>query len=65
MDQTLVDVTAIPEVTAGDLVTLIGTHGNEAVSATELASRTGSIAWQVLTNITYRVPRIYRGTRAS
>lgn len=65
MDQTLVDVTAISEVTAGDLVTLIGTHGNEAVSATELASRTGSIAWQVLTNITYRVPRIYRGTRAS
>lgn len=65
MDQTMVDVTAVPEVTVGDRVTLIGTQGQDTVSATELASRTGSIPWQVLTNITYRVPRLYRGIRAS
>ena len=65
MDQTMVDVTSMPEVAAGDWVTLIGSQGKDSVSATELATRTGSIPWHVLTNITHRVPRIYRGTRAS
>ena len=65
MDQTLVDVTSVTGVVSGDLVTLIGTHVPDSISTTELAKRTGSIPWQVLTNITYRVPRIYRGTRAS
>lgn len=65
MDQTLVDVSSVHGVDIGELVTLIGTQDQETVSACELATQTGSIPWHVLTNITYRVPRIYRGTRAS
>ena len=35
------------------------------VTATELAGWCGTIPWEVLTAITYRVPRLYRGGQAS
>ena len=65
MDQTLVDVTALNEVNEGDQVTLIGRQLEVVISVPELASKTGTIPWHIITSITYRVPRIYRGTSAS
>jgi alanine racemase len=65
MDQTLVDVSTVPGVSAGDEAILIGRSGREEISATELAARCGTVPWEILTNITYRVPRIYRGGHAS
>lgn len=65
MDQTLVDVSAIPNVTAGDEAVLIGRQVGNEISATELAASCGTVPWEVLTNITYRVPRVYRGGHAS
>jgi alanine racemase len=46
-------------------VVLIGRQGENAITAADLAQWSGTIPWEVLTNITYRVPRIYRGTTAS
>jgi alanine racemase len=65
MDQTIVDVTSVPDVKPGDEAVLFGAQGEDAIGATELASWCGSIPWEILTNITYRVPRVYRGAHAS
>lgn len=60
MDQIMVDVTALPTVIAGDEVVLLGRQGTEEISANELATRAGSIAWEVLSRIGQRVVRVYR-----
>ncbi|MEY4547699.1 MAG: hypothetical protein RL685_3894 [Pseudomonadota bacterium] len=64
MDLTSVDVTDIPGVTIGDEVVLLGSQdgpcGSDTLSAEEIAAHTGSIAWEVLTGISRRVPRFYR-----
>jgi alanine racemase len=59
MDQIIVDVTALPDVQVGDVVTLIGHDGNSAIDAQELATRSGTIAWDILTGIGRRVERFY------
>ncbi len=43
----------------GDPVTLIGTDGNETITADEVAAWAGTIPYEVLTNINTRVPRVY------
>ena len=65
MDQMLVDVSRMREVRAGDEAVLIGRQGNREITANELAVWCGTIPWEVLTNITYRVPRHYRGGHAA
>lgn len=58
MDQTVVDVTAIPGAAIGDEVVLLGSQGRRAVSAWDMADLTGSIPWEVLCAIGPRVPRV-------
>ncbi len=65
MDQTLVDVTKLDNVAAGEEAVLIGSQHGETISAAELAQWCGTIPWEILTAITYRVPRLYRGSQAS
>jgi alanine racemase len=59
MDQTMVDVSGLLEVNVGDEVVLIGRQGDEEILASELAQRSGTIAWEIFTGITKRVARIY------
>jgi alanine racemase len=61
MDQTVVDVSALPEVHPGDTATLIGGDGDETVTAEELARRAGTISYDILTGIGKRVVREYTG----
>lgn len=61
MDQTMLDVTAIPEIQRGDEVVILGKQGGETITASEVAACCGTIAWEILTSITHRVPRIYQG----
>jgi len=65
MDQTLVDVSRVTDVRSGDEAVLIGRQGHDEITAVELAGWCGMIPWELLTNITYRVPRVYRGGHAS
>jgi alanine racemase len=65
MDQILADVSRVPRVLPGDESVLIGRQGREVITATEVAGWCGAIPWEMLTNITYRVPRIYRGGQAA
>ncbi len=65
MYQMFVDVTKLPAVRAGEEVVLIGRQGDQELTATEVAQWAETVPWEVLTAITYRVPRVYRGTEAS
>ncbi len=65
MDQMLADISRVPEVHSGDEAVLIGEQGNQQISAQELAEHFDTVPWEVLTNIAYRVPRIYRGGSAA
>jgi alanine racemase len=60
MDQVVVDVTHLENVEVGDEVVLVGRQGEQEILASELATKAGTIAWEIFTGITKRVPRIYR-----
>ncbi len=51
------DVTDIPGVSAGDIVTLIGRDGRETVTAEILASLSGTIHYEVLARLNPAIPR--------
>jgi alanine racemase len=55
MDMVMVDVSNIPETKAGDEATLYGAD----ISLKELADRIGTIPYELLTNISTRVKRVY------
>ncbi|WP_338130635.1 alanine racemase C-terminal domain-containing protein [Cohnella ginsengisoli] len=59
MDQTMIDVTSLPDVKTGDEVAFFGRSGDERISLHEVASRMGSISYEVVCLIGKRVPRFY------
>lgn len=59
MDQLMIDVSGIPDVAEGDVVTLFGTDGDESITADELADIYGSIGYEIVCGISPRVPRIF------
>jgi alanine racemase len=58
MDQTMIDVTDIPDVRQGDEVVLIGRQGQEEITAEEVAASLGTINYEVVSEILARVPRV-------
>ena len=59
MDQTLIDVGHIPGVGAGDEVVLMGSQGNDHISADDLAERVKTINYEIVSALTSRVMRLY------
>jgi alanine racemase len=59
MDLTLVDVTGIPGISVGDEVILLGTCDGMSVDALEHARLANSSPYEILCNISKRVPRRY------
>lgn len=59
MDQTMVDVTDIPNIKMGDKVVLIGRSGNLCYTADDMAHDLGTIGYEIICNITKRVQRFY------
>jgi len=58
MDQTMIDVTGVPDVRQGDEVVLIGRQGDEVITVEEVAARLGTINYEVVSEILARVPRV-------
>ena len=58
MDQTLVDVSRIPDVKQGDTAVLIGVSGPERITAGELAGKCHTIANELLSRLGSRLERI-------
>lgn len=59
MDQCMIDVTGIDGVKVGDEVVLMGSQGEETITAEELASLLGTINYEIVCMIGKRVPRVY------
>ncbi len=58
MDHTVIDVTEISDVAAGDEVVIIGRQGGETITAYDHADAAGTIPWEVLTRISSRIERV-------
>jgi alanine racemase len=58
MDQTVVDVTEIPDVASGDEVVLLGRQETEQITAEDHAGWAGTIPWEIFTPIAARVERV-------
>lgn len=59
MDQLMLNVTSIPEVQEGDVVTAFGRDGQSIITADELAAHNHTINYELVCMISKRVPRIY------
>jgi alanine racemase len=67
MDMMMVDVTDLPGTAAGvgATVTLIGRDGTESITVDEVATRAGTINYEILCGISKRVPRVLRDAATS
>jgi alanine racemase len=64
MDQLMVDVgSERPE--PGSIVTLIGSDGDDRITAEEIAIHVGTINYEVTTRIPSRVPRVFLNEEAA
>lgn len=63
MDQTLVDVTDLPEVKAGEVATLLGAQMTDRITVNEFCVWSDCIPWEALCSLTQRVRRVYRTDR--
>lgn len=59
MDQCMIDVTEIDNISVGDTVTVVGKSENEEISMDDVASWTGTINYEVACLVGKRVPRVY------
>jgi alanine racemase len=61
MDQLMLDVSAMPNLQEGDVVTLLGQSGDQQVTADHWANHIGTISWEILCSFKHRLPRIAVG----
>ena len=59
MDQMMVDVTDIPDVSPEDPVVLVGQSGQETITVEQIAAAADSFNYEFVCGISRRVPRIY------
>jgi len=57
MDQSVLDVTEVPDVEAGDEVVILGEQGGACITAFDHAAAAGTIPWEIFTRIGARVAR--------
>lgn len=64
MDMAMIDVTDVPGAAVRDEVVVLGSQegqlGKGCIDADEIAQHADTIAWEVLTSVSRRVPRFYR-----
>jgi alanine racemase len=60
MDQCMIDVTDIGDIKVGDEVILLGEEGNSKFNADNIAEIMGTINYEILCMLKYRVPRVYK-----
>ena len=58
MDQIMLDVSSIPDLQEGEIVTLLGEQGQEQISADDWANQLNTISWEILCAFKHRLPRV-------
>jgi alanine racemase len=59
MDMLTVDLTSVPQALPGEVVTLIGSDGEDEITLDQVAGRCDTISYEILTGLTPRLPRVY------
>ena len=59
MDQMIVDISDIENVSVGEEAILIGRDENEEINAEDIASWAGTISYEILLSVGSRVDRIF------
>jgi alanine racemase len=59
MDMTVVDISEVEGIVAGDTATMIGSDGQARITLDEVAELAGTISYEILTGLTSRLPRIW------
>lgn len=58
MDQIMLDVSDLPDLQEGDVVTLLGQDGLDQITADDWATILGTISWEILCGFKNRLPRV-------
>lgn len=58
MDQLMLDVSQIPNLQEGEVVTILGQDGNQFISADDWATPLNTISWEILCGFKHRLPRV-------
>jgi alanine racemase len=58
MDQIMLDISQIPDLAVGEVVTIIGQDGDRKISADDWAQQLGTISWEILCSFKHRLPRV-------
>jgi alanine racemase len=60
MDQLMLDVSQIPDLQVGEVVTILGRDGTAQVTADDWANELDTISWEILCGFKHRLPRVNR-----
>jgi alanine racemase len=60
MDQIMIDVSTIPDIQEGEVVTLLGQEQDEQITADDWAKQLNTISWEILCSFKHRLPRVAR-----
>ncbi|MCT4625534.1 alanine racemase [Halodesulfovibrio sp.] len=59
MDQTMIDLGAVPDADCGDEVVILGSQGDSSITADETAQMLGTINYEIVARLMARVRRVY------
>lgn len=54
----MINVSHLPEISVGEIVTLIGKDGDKEITADEWAQVLKTISWEILCGFKHRLPRV-------
>jgi alanine racemase len=58
MDRIMLDITQIPDLQVGEIVTILGRDGDVQITADDWANELGTISWEILCGFKGRLPRV-------
>jgi alanine racemase len=58
MDQIMLDISSIPSIQEGEVVTLLGQEQDEQITADDWAKQLDTISWEILCSFKHRLPRV-------
>ena len=60
MDAAFIKITDMPDISVGDVVTLMGRDGEQEISPHDIAGLIGSVSYEVIARFGRRLPRVYK-----
>ena len=65
MDQLMLDISTVPDLQPGAVVTLLGQDGTQSISTDDWANQLQTISWEILCGFKHRLPRVAIGSGIS